>query len=381
MSLLHYQEKFKGLKPARSGGAARPHKMCMLLAVMDLIEQGQISENKIVFNDVLKAAFTKRFVAFQQNNDDNTPHNPFYYLSSSGFWHHKIKPGQEALYHSIKKSISNKKLKDSIEYAFLDKELFWLFNDPESRSVLISSLAENFDDISVFFEQWAREIGKSDKTIKNYLGALKGPISNWVFDADITHDGLLSIYSHSYFEQIANKTKQLKIFQQRNSKGNGMYNAALNIYSEFLADFTQVEVTEDIDQIMNDSSIKPTDKTRLVNTRLGQGEFRQRLIEYWHGCALTQYQNVRFLVASHIKPWRAADDHERLDVYNGILLLPNLDKAFDLGYISFSEKGLIQLSDMIESPKQLGIEETMKINLVSQHQDFMAYHREQVFRH
>ena len=29
---------------------------------------------------------------------------------------------------------------------------------------------------------------------------------------------------------------------------------------------------------------------------------------------------------SHIKPWRDADNQERLDAYNGLLLLPNYDK-------------------------------------------------------
>ena len=39
------------------------------------------------------------------------------------------------------------------------------------------------------------------------------------------------------------------------------------------------------------------------------------------------------LIASHIKPWRVSNNNERLDVYNGLLLLPNLDKLFDKGYI------------------------------------------------
>ena len=103
------------------------------------------------------------------------------------------------------------------------------------------------------------------------------------------------------------------------------------------------------------------------------------LIEYWGGCAVTGYQSTQFLVASHIKPWRAANDNERLDKYNGILLLPNLDKVFDLGYISFTDKGQIQKSEFIESPDTLGIYETMKINITDQHQDYLAYHREVIF--
>lgn len=380
MSLQDYQEIFKALRPDRSGGHARPHKMCMLLALMDLIEQGVITENKIIYNDVLKAAFSNRFNSFKQKNDDDTPHNPFYYLKTSKFWHHKIIEGKQDLYNSIAQSISNKKVKESIEFAYLDQELYQLLLESEPRAALISSLAKNFEDITVFFEQWAKGIGKSDKTIKNYLGAIKGSISGWVRDADLIDDGLLSVHSYNRFKEVSDSACELSIFKERNSKGNGMYGAALNLYGEFLADFTQAEVSQDIEQIMNDPLIKPTDKTRLVNTRLGQGEFRQKLIEYWHGCALTQYKNIRFLVASHIKPWKAANDYERLDVYNGILLLPNLDKAFDLGYISFSDKGSLLVSSELEEFETLGVDENMFLAMTAEHRRYMGYHREALFK-
>ena len=47
------------------------------------------------------------------------------------------------------------------------------------------------------------------------------------------------------------------------------------------------------------------------------------------------------LIASHIKPWKDSDENERLDIDNGLLLCPNHDKAFDRGYISFDDNGLI----------------------------------------
>jgi len=81
---------------------------------------------------------------------------------------------------------------------------------------------------------------------------------------------------------------------------------------------------------------------------------------------------VQFLLASNIKPWRIASHEERLSVYGGILLLPNLDKAFDLGYITFSDKGAIKISEFIEFPDILGVEPAQKIELTNQHQDFMA---------
>ena len=65
---------------------------------------------------------------------------------------------------------------------------------------------------------------------------------------------------------------------------------------------------------------------------------------------------------------------------NGIVLLPNLDKAFDPGFITCSDKGAIKISEFIESPDSLEIQPDQKITLANGHQGFMACHRGQVFR-
>jgi hypothetical protein len=50
------------------------------------------------------------------------------------------------------------------------------------------------------FSCWAKSIGKSDKTIKNYTGALKGSIPNWLNDAGISQVNLMAIDSYLEFE-------------------------------------------------------------------------------------------------------------------------------------------------------------------------------------
>ena len=104
------------------------------------------------------------------------------------------------------------------------------------------------------------------------------------------------------------------------------------------------------------------------------------MIDQWGHCALTGYRDPRFLVASHIKPWRKSTNHERLDPYNGLLLLPNLDKAFDLGYISFEDTGRIMISGALEEEQALGVRATMRLQLQNKHLDYMAYHRQYVFK-
>lgn len=366
-----------------SGGHISPHKVCLLLAVIDLIEDGVINKNKIFFNDQLKGRFTRHFEYLKQENDRDEPFQPFFYLNSEGFWHHKTKNGKEDEYNrrnKDRKAGSESIVNRLIDYAYFDDQLFTHLQDNKDRNELRRALGSNIKDFSRQFERWALGIGKSQKTVNNYLGAIGSSITNWIADADITDQNLLSIYSYKNFENIAEQARKLDIFKTRDSKGKGMYSAALKCYAEFLSDLTQEKITEDIESIVIDKTIESTTKSTLINARLGQGLFRMNLLSYWKCCALTGYQNTDFLVASHIKPWRFSSNEERLDVFNGVLLLPNLDKAFDKGYITFTNKGKIRISEYLEKPKVIGVEDKMSIKFTEHHQEYLSYHRDEVFK-
>ena len=140
-----------------------------------------------------------------------------------------------------------------------------------------------------------------------------------------------------------------------------------------------MDVAADVDEIIATDTLSPTEKQVLMNARLGQGRFREHLLQQWQGCAVTGYPMPAMLVASHIKPWRAANNIERLDPNNGLLLLANLDKAFDKGFISFETSGRIILSSTLEQPSVLGIHPKMTLKVRDAHQPYLAYHRERVF--
>lgn len=72
----------------------------------------------------------------------------------------------------------------------------------------------------------------------------------------------------------------------------------------------------------------PTERERLVQARLGQGQFRDALLKYWEGCAVTGIERPDLLRASHIKPWRSSTNEERLARHNGLLLLPQIRSSF-----------------------------------------------------
>lgn len=87
--------------------------------------------------------------------------------------------------------------------------------------------------------------------------------------------------------------------------------------------------------------IGPTQKEQLVLARRGQGIFKANVRLNERGCRITGVTDPRFLIASHIKPWRLCNDHEKLDGCNGLLLSPHIDRLFDKGYISFGDDGTI----------------------------------------
>lgn len=130
---------------------------------------------------------------------------------------------------------------------------------------------------------------------------------------------------------------------------------------------------------------RATEAERLVVQRVGQNLFRDGLLEYWEGrCALTGLAIPELLRASHIKPWAAcATDAERLDVFNGILLAPNLDAAFDGGFITLADDGSVVLSPALPNAARsiLGLEAPFRVNaIVDGHRQYLPWHRANVFK-
>jgi putative restriction endonuclease len=134
----------------------------------------------------------------------------------------------------------------------------------------------------------------------------------------------------------------------------------------------------DKEEIKNSDS---TSKKVLIDARKGQGEYRNELIDLWKSCPITKCNIHKVLKASHIKPWRYSNNQERLDKYNGILLSPIYDTLFDLGLISFSEKGQLLVSKKLSSDnlKKLRIDSFAKINFCKYHYSYLKFHRENIF--
>lgn len=131
------------------------------------------------------------------------------------------------------------------------------------------------------------------------------------------------------------------------------------------------------------------DRLAMTRQRRGQHIFRKSVLSsYEHRCCITGLADTRFLVASHIRPWRS-DRHNRLNPHNGLCLSTLYDRAFDLGLITFSEDFRLMVSPSLrEQMKNDYVNESFlrregqQMNLPNKFGPdvgFMAWHREKFF--
>jgi len=121
-----------------------------------------------------------------------------------------------------------------------------------------------------------------------------------------------------------------------------------------------------------------TERKGLVTSRVGQGYYRQQIIEKWGGkCPITGIDIKSILISSHILRWSESNDEERLDVENGILLSPLFDALFDRHLISFQDTGEIIVSNTLkeENIKKLGISSDIKISVTEGMKKYLRIHR------
>jgi len=145
----------------------------------------------------------------------------------------------------------------------------------------------------------------------------------------------------------------------------------------------QMERKNKLPDVRDYLALSASQRDAIVKARIGQGVFRQRLIDYWSTCAVTGCSEVALLRASHIKPWAKASLEERLNLHNGLLLSPAIDACFDSGFVTFDDDGKILLSERLgaNDARALGIHAGMCLRRVeAEHKKYLAFHREHVFR-
>lgn len=133
----------------------------------------------------------------------------------------------------------------------------------------------------------------------------------------------------------------------------------------------------------------PTETERTIKARRVQTFFRAAVLSsYEFRCAISDIAVPELIVASHIIPWRIADER-RADPKNGIALNALYDRAFDRGLISFDESLRVILSPRLHNHRVFPFHrqvfdaiEGQQLRLPSRFNPdpvALAYHRERIF--
>jgi putative restriction endonuclease len=124
-----------------------------------------------------------------------------------------------------------------------------------------------------------------------------------------------------------------------------------------------------------------TEVERMVPQRVGQSVYRESLMDYRGGaCAVTGIAIPELLRASHALAWsECPTDADRLNVFNGFLLVAHLDALFDHHLMTFTASGEAVFASSISQDVQLrlGITGDLKLRWVSHaHAPYLRQHRD-----
>jgi putative restriction endonuclease len=144
--LEKYAERFANLVVNKSKNRFRPHKICMLLAVLDMGRSGALKENRIPFGPALVERYRVVFEAVRCLDEHPHPYYPFFALAgrlrggAPSFWHLRAIPGREQALHELDSPRRTADVTGNVEYACLDPELHELIQDPTAVAWLTERL-------------------------------------------------------------------------------------------------------------------------------------------------------------------------------------------------------------------------------------------------
>ena len=120
----------------RKDGRPAPHKLVLLLAVIDCFADGTVRDNRIYLDDRLEMTFRRHFERFGMEEHKPRIVYPFFHLRSSPFWHHRIREGQETSYAASTTIVSKAAADRMIEYAYLSDYAYAVMTSPSKRAQL-----------------------------------------------------------------------------------------------------------------------------------------------------------------------------------------------------------------------------------------------------
>lgn len=178
----------------------------------------------------------------------------------------------------------------------------------------------------------------------------------------------------------------LSILKLKDNKDKFYYYFRIFIdYKPDIVGYIMPEEKAEEERINERNNISTKEKEVIIKARVGQGEYRNKLLLECPFCPFTMVNDERLLIASHIKPWAKSDDNEKIDPKNGFMLTPTYDKLFDQGFITFNSNKEVIVSPWISpmNQKRLNIYTGMKLQYLpmdEKRKEYLKYHATYIFK-
>ncbi|MBP3716609.1 MAG: hypothetical protein J6I79_03810 [Paludibacteraceae bacterium] len=135
LQVSYYKNRILSMKVSRLKGENNIAKPVLFLAILKGIEDGEILGNRVVLSDYLESKYKEIFLSFRATKITSIAY-PYYYLNSEDFYYVKG--------NTTKKTPSIKFIKEEIEFAALDDELWDLLQDNEIRQIYAQAIISHF---------------------------------------------------------------------------------------------------------------------------------------------------------------------------------------------------------------------------------------------
>ncbi len=137
----HYTERIMSIRQAKIHGEVIMAKPVLMLALIDGVESGVFANNRFVLNEWLEEHYVKLMLQYTRQSQFDKPteiNNPFWHLSTDGFWHFQLKTKEE-----MSVTPSKAWLKENVNCASFDDDLWVLLQNKEWRIRLRDFIVEH----------------------------------------------------------------------------------------------------------------------------------------------------------------------------------------------------------------------------------------------
>ena len=150
MTAQDFAAKFAKIVVNRRAARARPHKICMLLAALDLARAGGLIENRLLYGPELIERYRTYFDAVRTPGDSLHPYYPFFHLKGKlddgepSFWHLVPLPGRDVALQAIDTPRRLSDITANVAYVRLDPELHRILQDDAAVELLTEALGHHW---------------------------------------------------------------------------------------------------------------------------------------------------------------------------------------------------------------------------------------------